>query len=143
MFYNKGGAASDTAVAGGEVAIKAASVSQAMPYVRSGKLHALGVTSSRRLTAEPDMPTIAEAGLPGYEAVAWHGLLVPARTPQHIVDRLNKDVGAIVRTPAIRQRFSAEGSDVVASSPEEFAAFLKAEVIKWAKVAREAGLHPE
>jgi len=139
----KGGAASDTAVVGGEVAIKAASVSQAMPYVRAGRLRALGVTSSRRLASEPDLPTIAEAGLPGYEAVHWHGLLAPAKTPQNIVDKIYKDVGTILRAPGNKQRFADEGSDVVASSPEEFSAFLKAELVKWAKVAKAAGLQPE
>lgn len=139
----KGGAASDTALAGGEVAVKAASVSQAMPYVRSGRLHALGVTSSRRLASEPDMPTIAEAGLPGYEAVAWHALLAPAKTPQYIVDKLYRDVSTIVRAPGIKQRFAAEGSEVVASSPQEFAAFLSSEIVKWTKVAKAAGIQPE
>lgn len=139
----KGGAASDTALAGGEVAVKAASVSQAMPYVRTGRLHALGVTSSRRLASEPDLPTIAEGGLPGYEAVAWHALLAPAKTPQNIVDKLYKDVGTILRTPWIKQRFADEGSEVVASPPEEFAAFLKTEIVKWSKVAKAAGLQPE
>ncbi|MGZ8265925.1 MAG: tripartite tricarboxylate transporter substrate binding protein [Burkholderiales bacterium] len=139
----KGGTASDTALVGGEVAIKAASVSQAMTYVRTGRLRALGVTSLHRLASEPDMPTIAEAGLPGYEAVAWHALLAPAKTPRPIVDKLYSDVGAVLRSPAIKQHFSNEGSEVVASTPEEFGEFLKAEVIKWAKVAKAAGLHPE
>lgn len=139
----KGGMASDTALVSGEVAIKAASVSQAMPFVRVGKLRALGVTTSRRLASEPDLPTIAEAGLPGYEAVHWHALLAPAKTPQNIIEKIYKDVSAILHMPAFKKRFADEGSDVVASSPEEFAAFLKAEVAKWAKVAKAAGLQPE
>ena len=89
------------------------------------------------------MPTIAEGGLPGYEAVAWHALLAPAKTPRNIIDKLYKDVGTILRTPGIKQRFADEGSEVVASSPEEFAAFLKAEIVKWSKVAKAAGLEPE
>lgn len=139
----KGGAASDIALAAGEVAFKAASISQAMPYVRAGKLRALGVTSLRRVAAEPDMPTIAEAGLPGYEAVQWHGMLAPAKTPLVIVERLQKEMSAVLNLPAIKKRFSSEGSDIVASTPEKFSAFLGAEVIKWAKVAKAAGVRPE
>ncbi len=114
-----------------------------VPHVRSGKLRALGVTSATRAAALPDIPTIAEGGLPGYEVVQWNGLLAPAGTPREIIARLHTEVTPILRTPEMRERLAREGIEVVGSSPEEFAAFIKAEVVKWAKVVKAAGIQPE
>jgi len=91
----------------------------------------------------PDTPTIAEAGLPGFEAVQWSGLLAPAGTSRDIVARLHREVVAILRTPEVRERLAADGSMVVAGSPEEFGALIKAEIAKWAKVVKAAGIEPE
>ena len=98
---------------------------------------------STRSQALPDIPTIAEAGLPGYEAVQWAGLLAPAGTPREIVARLHKEATAILRAPEARERLAREGNEVVASSPGEFAAFIKAEIVKWTKVVKAAGIQPE
>jgi tripartite-type tricarboxylate transporter receptor subunit TctC len=124
----------------GHVAIMAPSMISVIPHVRAGKLRALGVTSASRVAAAPDIPTIAEGGLPGYEAVTWFGLLASAGTPQDIIARLHKESVAILRAPDSKERIAGDGGEVVASSPEEFAAFVNAETVKWAKVAKAAGI---
>jgi len=127
----------------GHVALMINSVSTVLAHVRSGKLRALGVASAHRVAAAPDIPTIAEAGLPGYESVQWSGLLAPAGTPQEIIARLHKETIAILRAPDMRERLAGDGSELVANSPEEFAAFLKAELVKWAAVVKATGIAPE
>lgn len=91
----------------------------------------------------PDIPIIAEGGLPGYEAVQWYGLLAPSGTPQDIIARLHKELAANLRLPESRERIAGDGAEVVAGSPGEFAAFIRAETVKWAKVAKAAGIQPE
>ena len=115
----------------------------ALPHIRSGKLRALGVTTARRAAVLPDVPTLAEAGVPGYEAVQWWGLLVSAGTATEIVARLHKDVVAVLLTQDIKERFAKEGTEIVASSPEDFAAHIRAEMAKWARVVKSAGIQPE
>jgi tripartite-type tricarboxylate transporter receptor subunit TctC len=128
----------------GRVALSAtASMANLIPHVRSGRLRALGVTTAKRTQALPDTPTIAEAGLPGYESVQWSGLLAPAGTPREIVTALHKEVIAILHTPEARERLAGIGTEMVGSTPEEFAAFIKSETAKWAKVAKAAGIEPE
>ena len=128
----------------GRVAMMAtSSMSLIVPHVRAGRLRALGITSATRSQALPDIPTIAEAGVPGYEAVQWSGLVAPAGTPREIIAKLNKEAVAILRTPEVRERLASDSAEVVASSPEEFAAFMKAETVKWAKVVKAAGIEPE
>jgi len=114
-----------------------------IPHVQSGKLHALGVTTAHRIRALPDVPTIAEAGLPGYESVQWSGMLAPAGTPREIIVKLHGEAVSILRAPEARERLANDGAEVVGSSPEEFSAFLRAETVKWAKVAKVAGIQPE
>jgi tripartite-type tricarboxylate transporter receptor subunit TctC len=133
-----------TALLGGEVAIMAnTSLSLIIPHLETGRLRALGVTTARRIQALPNVPTIAEAGLPGYEAVQWSGLLAPAKTPREIIARLSKEAVTILRTPEARERLTGVGCEVVASSPEEFSAFMQAETVKWAAVVKAAGIQPE
>lgn len=139
----KGGTPAFIDLIAGRVAIMATNLSSIMPYVRAGKLRALGVTSARRSAAAPDIPTIAEAGLPGFEAVQWYGLLAPAKTPRQIIEKLHKEVVSILRAPDTSARLASDGAEVVASSPEEFAAYLKAETVKMAKVVKAAGIQPE
>ncbi len=139
----KSGTEALTALLSGEVAVNATSVFESLPHVRRAKLRVLGVTSARRVAAAPDIPTIAEAGLPGYESVQWSGLLAPAKTSRDIISRLHKEVVAILRAPELKERLARDANEVVASSPEEFAAFLKAETEKWAKVAKAAGIEPQ
>jgi tripartite-type tricarboxylate transporter receptor subunit TctC len=127
----------------GQVAVLSSPMLQAIPFVRAGRLRALGVTSSSRVAAAPDIPTIAEGGLRGYESVQWYGLLAPAKTPPEIIEKLHREVVAILRTPEARDRFAADGAELVASSPGEFAVLLKAETVKWARVAKAAGITPE
>ena len=139
----KGGTPAFIDLIAGRVAIMATNLSSIMPHVRAGKLRALGVTSARRSAAAPDIPTIAETGLPGFEAVQWYGLLAPAKTPRQIIEKLHKEVVSILRAPDTTARLASDGAEVVASSPEEFAAFLKAETVKMAKVVKAAGIQPE
>jgi len=128
----------------GRVALTASSsMTAVLPHIRSGRMRALGVTSLQRIELLPDVPTVAESGLPGYESVQWSGLFAPAGTPKEILAKLHKDVVAIVREPEHRQRLKSENFEVVASSPEEFATLIKFEIVKWARVAKLAGIELE
>ncbi|MBI4193634.1 MAG: tripartite tricarboxylate transporter substrate binding protein [Betaproteobacteria bacterium] len=127
----------------GHIAVMTATMLTGLPHARTGRLRALGVTGARRISAAPDIPTVAEAGVPGYEATQWYGLLAPAGTPRDIVARLNTELVAVLRTPAIGQKFVADGANPVGNTPEEFAHVLRAETGKWAKVVQAAGIRPE
>jgi tripartite-type tricarboxylate transporter receptor subunit TctC len=120
-----------------------ASMSVVLPHVRSGKLHAIGVTTATRMQVLPDMPTIAEGGMPGYEALQWAGLLAPAGTPRDIVLKLHKESVAYLRRPETIEFFARDSNIVIAGTPEEFGAFIKAEITKWGKVVKAAGIQPE
>ena len=140
----KGGAPGIIDLLGGRIEVTVtSSMSVILPHVRSGRLRALGVTTATRTQALPDIPTIAEAGLPGYEAVQWAGLLAPAGTPREIIARVHKEATGILRTAEAREHLATDGNEVVASSPEEFAAFIKAEIVKWTRVAKAAGIQPQ
>jgi tripartite-type tricarboxylate transporter receptor subunit TctC len=112
----------------------------ALPQVKAGKLRALAVTAGKRSALMPDLPTINEAALPGYEAIGWFGLAAPAGTPREVVTRLNREAVAIVNAPDVRDRLQAIGAEPVGSSPEQFAQFAKAESAKWGKIVRTLGL---
>ncbi|MCP3018342.1 tripartite tricarboxylate transporter substrate binding protein [Cupriavidus basilensis] len=114
--------------------------SSVAPYVKSGKLRALAVTSAKRSPVLPDVPTMAEAGLPGYESTAWFGILAPAGTPPAIVDKLNKDLVAILRDAEMRKWMQSQGADAIGDTPSEFATYIKTETAKWARVVKEAGV---
>ena len=114
-----------------------------LPHVRSGRLRGLATTGARRSSALPQLPTIAEAGVPGYEAVQWYGLFAPAQTPREIIAKLHGAMTAVLRSPAVAEKLAADGADAVGNTPEEFARVLRAETEKWAKVARAAGIRPE
>lgn len=111
-----------------------------MPHVRTGRLRALGVTTAKRTPAAPDVPTIAEAGLPGYEQSAWHGLLAPAGTPQAIITKLHAEVLRALRSTDVAERFAAQGIDAIGSSPAEFAVFIKQDLAKYEKLVKTAGI---
>jgi tripartite-type tricarboxylate transporter receptor subunit TctC len=127
----------------GQVAAMTGTILSVMGHIRAGRLHALGITSSSRSASAPGVPTIAEAGLPGYEATQWYGLLAPAQTPRDIVSRLHAETTRALQMPEIRERFVADGADPVGNTPEEFRGYIQSEIIKWAKVARDAGIKPE
>jgi tripartite-type tricarboxylate transporter receptor subunit TctC len=127
----------------GHVGAMAGTVLSVMGHIRVGRLRALGITSSARSASAPDVPTISEAGLPGYEATQWYGLLAPAQTPKDIVARLHAEATRALQQPEIKERFVADGADPVGNTPEEFRHYIQSEIAKWAKVARDAGIKPE
>lgn len=139
----KGGGPSLLAVLSGEVGITFPNISEAIPHVKAGKLRVLGVTGSKRSAALPEVPTIAEAGLPGYEFVTWHGVLAPKGTPAAIVSLLNAKVKETLTAPEQTRFFEQMGFEIVASTPEEFAAHLKRESEKWGKVIKERHIRAE
>ena len=117
--------------------------SGAMEHARAGKIKALAVTISRRLDDYPDIPTMAESGLPGYEAATWFGFVVPAGTPPEVVGQINQAFNAAIRSPEVRQRTSAIGITVLGGTPEEFNQHIRREMDKWGDVIRKAGIKPE
>ena len=139
----RGGGESIISVVSGQVPVTVASMLGTISNVRAGRLRALGVTTAARVPGAADIPTIAEAGVPGYESAQWYGLVAPAGTPRDIITRMHKEAAAILRTPEIMERLANDGSQVVAGTPEEFGAFMRAETEKWAKVAKAAGIKPE
>ena len=129
-----------TDLLGGRVQIVFGSPSSTLPAARDGKLRLLAVTTPKRSPALPDIPTIAESGVPGYEFTGWIGVLLPARTPPDIVLKLSREVARIVQLPDLKQRFAADATESVGSTPEEYTAFLKAEIARWTRVARAANI---
>ena len=125
-------------VISGQVAMNFPSILSGTPHMKSGKVRALGVTGSKRSAAVPDLPTMIEAGVKGYESATWYGVLAPAKTPKPIVTKLNSDVVAILRQPDVRDRISHDGAEPIGNSPEEFGNYMKAEIAKWEKVIKAA-----
>ncbi|HTO49846.1 MAG TPA: tripartite tricarboxylate transporter substrate binding protein [Burkholderiales bacterium] len=140
--YKGGGPAMMDLIAG-QADVSVGSLIQMLPHIRSGKLKALGTTGAKRSPVLPDVPTVAEAGVPGYEATNWWGLLAPAGTPQTIVDRVHQEVGAVQASAETKKRFESEGAEARGMSPAEFGAFIAAETTKWAQVVKEAGITAE
>jgi tripartite-type tricarboxylate transporter receptor subunit TctC len=131
-------------VVAGHVPLMMGNILVALPHIRSGRVRAFGVTSAQRASGAPDIPTIAESGLRGYEAVQWYGLLAPAGTPREIVSKLHAGVVHALQDPVIKKRFVDDGAEPTPSStPDEFGTFIRAELAKWAKVVKAAGIKPE
>ncbi len=128
---------------GGQVQLMFSTMPPALPHVKDGKLRALAVTSSKRSRAMPELPTVDEVALPGFEANTWHGVVVPAGTPAAIVARLNREIVAILHLPEVVERLSGQGAEALGSTPEEFAAYIRSESVKWAKVVRDSGAKAE
>jgi tripartite-type tricarboxylate transporter receptor subunit TctC len=126
-------------VLGGQVSLMFASVPSVIQHVRGGKLNALAVTSAQRSPAAPELPTVSEQGLPGYDVVSWFGIVAPAGTPADIVRRLNEDVRRVLVVPEFKERLKDEGGRSLAMTPEEFTAFIRNETVRWAKVVRDVG----
>jgi tripartite-type tricarboxylate transporter receptor subunit TctC len=139
----KGGAPLMTDLLGGHVDMGVTSVVTALPHVSTGKLRALVVGSEKRSTALPDVPTGAEAGLPGFVANAWYGILAPAGMPADRVTKLQQEIARILETSEVKERLAQQGAEPIGSTPDEFDAFLKSEIAKWAKVVQDAGIRPE
>jgi tripartite-type tricarboxylate transporter receptor subunit TctC len=131
-----------TDVVGGRVTMLFTTTISAAPHIKSGRLRAVAITSAKRQASMPDVPTVGET-VPGYHAEAFQGMVVPAGVPQVIVNKLSAEVANIVKSPEIAQRFQLDGAEPVGSTPQEFAAFLKAEMQKWSQVIREAGIKPD
>lgn len=128
------------ALVSGEVQLMFATAAPAKPHIQAGRVRPLGVTTSTRLSAYPDVPTIMEAGLPGFEAVSFHGIFAPARTPDAIVSRLHQEIVRVLSRPDTRDRFASIGAEPVGSTREELAAEIKAELARMGRVIREAGI---
>jgi tripartite-type tricarboxylate transporter receptor subunit TctC len=131
------------AVMTGEVAAFFDTPITALPQVRAGTVRALGITTSQRLAVAPDIPTIAEAGVPDYEVVGWNGVLAPANTPRPIIDKLNKAIREALKSPEIEKVLSEQGLEPAGNSPEEFARLMHADIEKWIRVTRAAGIKPQ
>ncbi len=143
VVHYKGGGPALIAAMSGEVGIVFANFAETSGHVRAGKLRALGVTSAKRAPTLPDVPTIAEAGLPGYEFTTWHGILAPKGTPRAIVMLLNDRLKKSLAAPDQAKRFQDHGLEVIASTPEEFTAFLASEYTRWGKVIKERGMRAD
>ena len=136
----KGSGPVSTDVLGGQVPLGVVDVPSAIAHVRAGKMRALAVTSKRRIVAAPEVPTFEEAGVPGYEAIGWFGVVAPAGTPADIINRLNREIVAALADPEIRDRALAAGAEPLTSTPQEFAVLIREETRKWAQVIRTAGI---
>jgi tripartite-type tricarboxylate transporter receptor subunit TctC len=139
----KGGAPASVDAIAGQVESLISIISSGAPHVKSGKLRGLAVTSARRAAILPDVPAVAEAGYPGYEATGWLGLLFPAKTPEAIVNRVSRDAVAVINMPDVRQQLQNSGLEPAPSDPASFHAYMKAEYAKWSKVIKDAGIKPQ
>ena len=139
----KGGGAAYTDLISGQVQLYFVGIPGTVQYLKAGRLRALAVTTPRRSPAAPEVPTIAEAGLPGFSATTWWGLLAPAGTPQPIIARIDQEVARILKMPEVRAKLDAQGFEPVASTPESFAAFMRSEIELWAKAVKASGARAE
>ena len=139
----KGAPASMTDVISGQVSLSFVDIPSSLSLIQGGKIRLLGVTSAKRLALLPDAPTIAEAGVPGYELVAWTAMVVPAGTDPKIVRRLSDEVRKVIARPDVRDQLARVGFDAEASTPEELGAFMRSERPRWSRLIREAGIQPE
>jgi tripartite-type tricarboxylate transporter receptor subunit TctC len=127
-----------TALIGGELQVYFSAPVVAIPQIKAGRVRALGVSTKKRLAVIPDVPTIAEAGVPGYEVVGWNGILAPAKTPRAIIERLNADIVKVIRTPEVQADILAQGIEPIGNTPEEFGRIIRADVERWGKILKGA-----
>ncbi len=139
----KGGAPATVDLLGGQVQVMFNNLVELAPHIKAGKLRALAVATPKRIAALPDLPTVAEAGVPGYEVILWYGMVAPAGTPKAIINKLNTEIAKIQKMPDVLERLNRIGAEPIANTPEEMGASIKAEMEIWAKVIKEAGLKPE
>ena len=136
----KGMAPGLTDVVAGQLQMVFPDPAVALPHVRAGRVNGLGVTGTKRVPSAPNIPTIAESGLPGYEVPVWYGFLAPRGTPRAVIDKLNVGIAKAMASPDLRERFTGEGGDATVRGPEEFAALIRTELVKWAKVVKDSGV---
>lgn len=139
----KGGNLASTDLMGGHITMMFEMGYAALPAIQGNKVRPIAVTAARRLAVLPDVPTMAEAGLPGYESYNWQGIVVPAGTPRPIIDRLNRELNAVLKDPEVAKAIVDSGSQAAGGTPEEFAAFIQSETKKWAQVIKEANIAPQ
>ena len=139
----QGGGPAVISLLSGETSILFATIPSSIQHIQSGRLRGLAVSRAQRNPALPDVPTVAEAGVPGYEAIEWNGVMVPAGTPPAVVRRIHQALSKVLTAPAMKERIVGVGAEVVGSSPEEFTAFIKSEFSAWAKVIKETGIKVE
>ena len=139
----RGGAPALNDLLGGQVSLMFGNVASSMAFIRAGRLRPLAVTSARRVAVLTQVPTMAEAGLPGFEALAWFALLAPARTPGQVINKLNSEVVAILQHSDMKERLQGLGIEVIPSSPAELNDYIRAEIVKWGKVIKASGIQPQ
>ena len=135
----KGNGPAYTDLIGGHVSVMFPTIPTAIPHVRAGKLRALAVTTRSRTPIAPELPPISESGVPGYEVSSWYGLLAPAGTPAAVISRLQREIAKVLRSPDVGEKLTAQGLDLVGNTPEEFAAVIRSEIVKWARVIKASG----
>jgi tripartite-type tricarboxylate transporter receptor subunit TctC len=139
----KGTGQAVTDLLGGQIDVMFAPAETVMGHVKNGKLRALAVTSAQRFAVLPDLPTVAESGVPGYSAVGWFGLFAPVATPKDVVQKISADANKVLNDPAVKQRMIAAGAEPSPDTPEQFARFVKSEMDKWSKLMKERGITPQ
>ena len=128
---------------GGQISMVFSNLPVSLPLARAGKLRGLAVTSLQRVSTAPDIPTVSESGLRGFEASTWFGLFAPAATPREIVNRLNSESAAALNIPEVKEKMAVQGLFVVANTPDQFAELLRKEIPRWAKVVKDSGVKPQ
>jgi len=139
----KGGGPAMTDLVGGQVQLIFATTASAIPQIKAGRIKGIAVTTAKRSALMPDLPTLSEAGLAGFDANNWYGLVVPAKTPRAIIDLLNAEVSKVLHMPDVKTALFTQGLDAAPGTPEQFGAYMKAERVKWARVIKESGAKPE
>jgi tripartite-type tricarboxylate transporter receptor subunit TctC len=139
----KGAQPALTDVIAGQAQLMFATSASVIPYIKAGRLRALAVTTARRSASVPELPTLSEAGVPGFEAITWHGVVVPAATPTPLVRRLNADIVKVLHIRDLRERLESLGAELAAGTPQDFAEYISHEIPKWAKVVKDSGAHAE
>jgi tripartite-type tricarboxylate transporter receptor subunit TctC len=139
----KGGGQAVIDVVGGQIPLAYTAVASSQQFVKSGKLKAIGVSSARRSSSLPDVPTFAESGLPGFVVDSWVGVLAPARTPPPVIERLQREIAAVLADPVVKERYGVLGIEPVGNTPEQFAAQIREDLARWEKVVRQAGIKLE
>jgi len=127
----------------GQIQVLMSTLLPPLPHIKTGRLRALGVTSSKRVSSLREVPTVAEAGVPGYEVVGWYGIAAPANTPRDVINKLYSEIANILQSPETREKLAADGAEPVGSTPEQFTAFIQSEIDKWSRVVKSSGIHVE